>query len=261
MAKLKVGAHFYHWQLRRNLGDAAFPAIVQSFWPTLEPDPQADTVFFIGGSVVDHLCHFPDARHAYFFGAGALTESALPDPRDGDRMTFYPRGPVTEDLLRSSGFRVEPYVGDTAFLLARRDVAPYDPQGPLVRVLDGFADVPIEEGDEEVAVAETPRTIGRRVIAELDEWIAFLRTCRGVVSSQVHPVVISLALGVPARLVPKDVRSRDINRSLGVDLGVWRNEAGVLDVRRRMRALSDRWVTAFEREVARHAVPSSATPD
>ena len=240
----------YFYKGIQNLGDSSFEYLINKHLPFVHFDEQSKNVAFLGGSVFNHTKYIENrmqANHYLFYGCGLALDSEL--TKYNVPYTIYARGPVTQKKLEDFGLKVEKVVGDTGFLAFLESAIPYKKDGKVAVVKDGFKDVSLDiKYDEEFAVANTNFTQQvQKKIVTFNQYVEYLKECKEVHSTQIHPAIFAVALGVPAKLYPKDYRYDDFMELLQGywDLPECLTRASTLRVRYSIGNKTRDWINDF----------------
>ena len=177
-----------YWCLSSNFGDALTPWIIERIrrerpaWvsPTFEAEH-----YIVSGSVLN-LAN----RHAFIWGAGiaSLKDSVTPLAR-----IFAVRGPISRALSLASGARCPAIYGDPAMILPRL----YDKTMPVEHDI-GYVPHYVDQ------YRVSTHYPGEKIINVLDpieKVIDDIRSCKRIVSSALHPIIVAHAYGIPAAWV------------------------------------------------------------
>lgn len=194
-----------------NLGDVLTPFILRNLGIPARWAPMDRAQVLAIGSIV----RFSRAGQVVW-GSGAMRETDRPCP---EARYLALRGPLTGDVVRRAG-GVDPGVyGDPALLLPEIHTRP-------VEVLHDLGVVPhyIDDVPEGPGVTISP--LSADPIAVVDR----IRSCRAIVSSSLHGIIVAHAYRIPAawvrlsdRLDGDDTKFHDYAASVGIDLVPYRS--------------------------------------
>lgn len=178
------------WWMKRpfpgNLGDALSPYVVERVSGLPPRFVRADQGMLAIGSIIRLA---GDDQHVWGSGTPRMSDELNPRARYGAV-----RGPLTRELVRRSGGAAPEVLGDPALLLPRF----YAPEVQAVHelgVIQHVADRGLGRLGEGVVDLDL-RQVG---YGEMESVIDRLLTCRAVVSTSLHGLVLAAAYGIPAR--------------------------------------------------------------
>ncbi len=195
----------------KNLGDRLFPWLLDQFFPFYQFSSHSENVLFFGGSVFEHTKNFNYVpKNILYYGCGLSKKDEIAIPKRAHARIFT-RGPLTTKALISEGYNVIDTVGDPAMLLALMPKMILKTNGTPYWVVDAFfKSEACPSHCRPIAVAQTSYTQGIDSYHQPTCFFEALRTCSHLTSSQIHPFLMAITRGIPATLVPKDWRARDL---------------------------------------------------
>lgn len=173
------------WHKTRNFGDAMSPDLVAFVsGKDVEFAPKEEQKLLAVGSII-HSARSGDT----VWGSGSLR----PVPIDGTGIRFLSvRGPMTKALIANA--EVPDVFGDPALLLPLY----YDSNVEVTHEV-GLVPHYVDYEKSREVVGEYPE--GTKIINVLRPWrevVDEIRSCRSIVSSSLHGVIVSEAYGIPA---------------------------------------------------------------
>ncbi|WAC66500.1 polysaccharide pyruvyl transferase family protein [Agrococcus sp. SL85] len=178
------------WWMKRpfpgNLGDALSPYVVERVSGLPPRFVRPDQGMLAIGSIIRLA---GDDQHVWGSGTPRMSDELNPRARYSAV-----RGPLTRELVRRSGGAAPEVLGDPALLLPRF----YAPEVEAVHelgVIQHVADRGLGRLGEGVVDLDL-RQVG---YGEMESVVDRLLTCRAVVSTSLHGLVLAAAYGIPAR--------------------------------------------------------------
>jgi hypothetical protein len=191
-----------------NIGDVAGFYILKKYFPEITFNPDSKKYLFFGGSTF-YCHHYIEAEQIVYFGNGLSGFDELVPPKHP--FTIYPRGHITKNMLERSGVKCKQVMGDIIQFLAQEDTAIHDESLPALYIKDAFKNVDfIPTHSPVIGVCDTSHTKGLEIVSDIDIFKEKIGLFGKVISSQVHPFLIALMFGKPAKLIAKDFRALDI---------------------------------------------------
>ena len=189
-----------------NLGDVLTPIVLRGLGISVEWADQARAEMLAIGSII----RFARPGQAVW-GSGAMWATDSPSP---DAHYLALRGPITGEVVRKAGGTDPGVYGDPALLL------PLIHDRPVEQVHD-LGVVPHYIDDPPSGPWHTISPLSSDPLAVVDR----IRSCRAIVSSSLHGIIVAHAYGIPAawvrlsdRLDGDDTKFRDYAASVGVEL-------------------------------------------
>lgn len=213
-----------HGQLagcQASLGQVARRRAVERFAPWLSFDGRQDNFLYLGGTLEEMLGRLhPSVGRAAFVGV-SCAERLTCRPPAGVGLWVSPLSDVGCSTAVIPGLVRQAPCGDINFLWAcAEECAAWDADGPILGVVDsrtGF----VPPCDRAVTTGWTRRGHPpAKLVTEPDAWFEEIAGCRAVVANHTAPVVLALAAGIPAMLVPRDGRVEEYTRIVQMDLAM-----------------------------------------
>lgn len=184
------------WIRSSNVGDIITPVLVSHFFGTCSWCATGPRLLMSGSLV--HMAHTGDT----LFGVGAFA-GAVPSCPSGDLNIKCVRGPLTANLLD-----VDCAIYGDAGLLLPFALTPAPGGAYSLGIVPHYV-------DQEAASAESWPP-GTRIIPTslpVPEFVAAIKSCRSILSSSLHGIVIAEAYGIPAGRIrfrtSSDIRSME----------------------------------------------------
>ena len=210
MDKIKIDMRVYCFLGGGNLGDVMGLEILKKYFSEFEFNPLSKNYLFFGGSTFHHHLTYLTEKPNFilFFGNGlsCFEEMVMPECD----YKIFPRGSHTKCMLDRMGIKSEEVIGDIAQFISNEEVIETRGDGEVF-IKDAFKDINyIPENSNIISVCDDNLTTSYKLINTMDNFKIELSNYMKIISSQIHPFLISLMWGFPAKLVPKDIRALDI---------------------------------------------------
>lgn len=199
------------FRISDNLGDRLFPWLLDSFFPFYQFSNSSKNILFFGGSVFEHTKNLDfNPKNLIYYGCGLSAINELAIPTDSN-VRIFTRGPHTTDVLNDHGYEVIKTVGDPAMCLTLLPEIKVRTNAKKLWVKDAFTEMePCHIEHEVIGVAYTDLTKGINIYAKIEDFFRLLSQYSALISSQIHPFLMAVIRGIPAKLLPKDWRAKDI---------------------------------------------------
>jgi hypothetical protein len=193
-----------------NMGDVLTPLVLAAYGHRVTRVPREKIEWLFIGSTIRFAQ--PGVR---VVGTGVIDRQDRIEPH---ARYLAVRGPITAQLVRRAGGTPPTVLGDPALLLPRFHCPDVTPTEQI-----GFVPHYIDHDDPQVAA--WPGTLINVLRGNPLDVVAEIRTCRAILSSSLHGIIVAHAYGIPAawvrlasRLNGDDVKFADYAASVGIDL-------------------------------------------
>jgi len=218
-----------------NLGDVLTPIILQGMGVDVKWAPRRKARLLAIGSIIRFA-----VPGQYVWGSGAMWSHDVPSPR---ARYLAVRGPLTRAVVQRAGGECPQVYGDPALLLPRIHNGAVEQQHD-VAIVPHYV-------DERGVRARYP---GWHIISSLRanplQVVDEIRSCKAILSSSLHGIIVAHAYGIPAAWVRfsnlldgDDTKFRDHAAAVGVSLPPYKSPEkaepvlGTLDTGPLMKAL------------------------